>query len=119
MHFSISILTDLFNQFSGTEALRTSELNKLLRDKVVDYCAVASRDGADVTRKFLVHNVESSWVAQSNGSPVVAVEVVDAETSEFRAMTMRANRITHINGEETPQKTVAHFSFTGREPTAW
>ena len=119
MQFSISILTDLFNQFSGTEALRTSELNKLLRDKTVDYCAVASRDGADVTRKFLVHNVESSWVAQSNGSPVLAVEVVDVEGADFRTITMRANRITHINGEETPQKTVAHFAFTGREPTAW
>jgi len=115
MTFSYNILAHAFNQFSATESLRTGLLNSLLRDKTVDYCALSAPEGE--SRQFLVHNVESSWLAKSNGSPVIGVEVVDVETGEFRPMTMRVNRIITINGEETPKVTVAHFATTGREPT--
>ena len=114
MTFSYNILTHAFNQFSATESLRTEVLNDLLQDKEVGYCSLSAPEGE--SHKFLVHNVESSWLAKSNGSPVIGVEVVDAQ-GEFRAMTMRVNRIVTINGEETPKVTVAHFATTGREPT--
>jgi len=114
MTYSYNILTHAFNQFSATESLRTDLLNSLLRDKEVDYCSLSAPEGE--SHKFLVHNVESSWLAKSNGSPVIGVEVVDAQ-GEFRAMTMRVNRIVTINGEETPKVTVVSFATTGREPT--
>tara|TARA_R110002074_G_scaffold163394_1_gene322398 strand:- start:19 stop:423 length:405 start_codon:yes stop_codon:yes gene_type:complete len=116
MTFKINILTHAFNQFSATESLRTDLLNSFLRDKEVDYCAVASRDGADVTRKFLVHNVESSWLAKSNGEAVISADVVEVEGGENRQITMRVNRIDTINGEETPKVTIALNGMYSYEP---
>ena len=99
MKFSISTLTDLFHKFPSAEAFRTDKFREALNDKVVDYCAADSRDGKDVIRKFIVHDVESSWIAESNGAAVISVDVVEMETGENRHITMRVGRIEKINGE--------------------
>ena len=117
MKFSISILTDLFHQFPVSHAFRTDKFRDLLRDKIVDYCAAASRDGKDVIRKFLVHDIESSWIAESNGAAVLAAEVVDVETGEFRPITLRVHRIEKINGQDVPQ--VVKHDFTSSGSLTW
>ena len=99
MKFSISILTDLFHKFPVSHAFRTDKFRDLLVDKMIDYCAADSRDGKDVIRKFIVHDVESSWIAESNGAAVISVDVVEMETGENRHITMRVGRIEKINGE--------------------
>ena len=109
MKFSISILTDLFHQFPASHAFRTDKFRDLLRDKMMDYCAAASRDGKDVVRKFLVHNIESSWIAESNGAAVLAAEVVDVESGELRPITLRVHRIEKVNGMNVP--TVVKYDF--------
>ena len=111
MQFSISILTDLFHQFPASHAFRTDKFRDLLVDKMIDYCAAASRDGKNVVRKFLVHDIESSWIAESNGAAVLAAEVVDVESGEFRPITLRVHRIEKVNGINVPQ-VVKHNSFT-------
>ena len=103
MKMTISTLTDLFNQFPASHAFRTDKLREALNDKLVEYCAKDSRDGKDVIRKFFVHEVEASWVAKSNGMPVVSVDVVEAEGGENRQITMRVHRIEKINGQDVPQ----------------
>ena len=99
MQFSISTLTDLFHKFPASHAFRTDKFREALNDKVVDYCAADSRDGKDVIRKFIVHDVDSSWIAESNGNAVISVDVVEMETGENRHITMRVGRIEKINGE--------------------
>ena len=99
MQFSISTLTDLFHKFPASHAFRTDKFREALNDKVVDYCAADSRDGKDVIRKFIVHEVDSSWIAESNGAAVISVDVVEMETGENRHITMRVGRIEKINGE--------------------
>ena len=99
MQFSISTLTDLIHKFPASHAFRTDKFREALNDKVVDYCAKNSRDGKDVIRKFIVHEVESSWIAESNGAAVISVDVVEMETGENRQITMRVHRIEKINGE--------------------
>ena len=99
MKFSISTLTDLFHKFPSSEAFRTDKFREALNDKVVDYCAAVSHHGTDVMRKFLIHDVESSWIAESNGAAVISVDVVEMETGENRHITMRVGRIEKINGE--------------------
>ena len=103
MKFSISTLTDLFHKFPSSEAFRTDKFREALNDKVVDYCAADSRDGKDVIRKFIVHDVESSWIAESNGAAVISVDVVEVEGGENRQITMRVHRIEKINGEPVPE----------------
>ena len=99
MQFSISTLTDLFHKFPASHAFRTDKFREALNDKVVDYCCAVSHHGTDVIRKFLIHDVESSWIAQSNGCAVISVDVVEMETGENRQITMRVHRIEKINGE--------------------
>ena len=103
MKFSISTLTDLFHKFPSSEAFRTDKFREALNDKVVDYCAADSRDGKDVIRKFIVHDVESSWIAESNGAAVISVDVAEVEGGENRQITMRVHRIEKINGQDVPQ----------------
>ena len=99
MQFSISTLTDLFHKFPSSHAFRTDKFREALNDKVVDYCCAVSHHGTDVIRKFLIHDVESSWIAESNGCAVISVDVVEMETGENRQITMRVHRIEKINGE--------------------
>ena len=99
MQFSISTLTDLFHKFPASHAFRTDKFREALNDKVVDYCAAVSHHGTDVIRKFLIHDVESSWIAESNGAAVISVDVVEMETGENRQITMRVHRIEKVNGE--------------------
>ena len=99
MQFSISTLTDLFHKFPASHAFRTDKFREALNDKVVDYCSAVSHHGTDVIRKFLIHDVESSWIAESNGCAVISVDVVEMETGENRQITMRVHRIEKINGE--------------------
>ena len=103
MKFSISTLTDLFHKFPSSEAFRTDKFRAALTDKVVDYCAADSRDGKDVIRKFIVHEVDSSWIAESNGNAVISVDVVEVEGGENRQITMTVGRIEKINGEDVPE----------------
>ena len=103
MKFSISTLTDLFHQFPVSDAHRTDKFREALNDKFVDYCAKDSRDGQDVTRKFLIHDVESSWIAKSNGNAVISVDVVEVEGGENRQITMTVGRIEKVNGQDVPQ----------------
>jgi hypothetical protein len=102
MQFSISILTDLFHKFPASHAFRTDKFRKLLNDKIVDYCCAVSHHGTDVIRKFLIHDVESSWIAESNGCAVISVDVVEMETGENRQITMRVHRIEKVNGMNVP-----------------
>ena len=102
MKFAISTLTDLFHKFPSAEAFRTDKFREALNDKVVDYCAADSRDGKDVMRKFLVHGIDSSWIAESNGAAVLAAEVVDVESGELRPITLRVHRIEKVNGMNVP-----------------
>ena len=99
MQFSISTLTDLFHKFPSSHAFRTDKFREALNDKVVDYCAADSRDCKDVIRKFIVHEVDSSWIAESNGNAVISVDVVEVEGGENRQITMTVGRIEKINGE--------------------
>ena len=99
MQFSISTLTDLFHKFPSSHAFRTDKFREALNDKVVDYCCAVSPHGTDVIRKFLIHDVESSWIAESNGAAVISVDVVEMESGENRHITMRVHRIEKINGE--------------------
>ena len=99
MQFSISTLTYLFNKFPSSHAFRTDKFLEALNDKVVDYCCAVSHYGTDVIRKFLIHDVESSWIAESNGAAVISVDVVEMESGENRHITMRVGRIEKINGE--------------------
>ena len=99
MQFSISTLTDLFHKFPSSHAFRTDKFREALNDKVVDYCCAVSHHGTDVIRKFLIHDVESSWIAESNGAAVISVDVVEMESGENRHITMRGHRIEKINGE--------------------
>ena len=99
MQFSISTLTDLFHKLPASNAFRTDKFREALNDKVVDYCCAVSHYGTDVIRKFLIHDVESSWIAESNGCAVISVDVVEMETGENRQITMRVHRIEKINGE--------------------
>ena len=99
MKMTISTLTDLFHKFPASHAFRTDKFREALNDKVVDYCAADSRDGKDVIRKFIVHDVESSWVAKSNGNAVISADVVEVEGGENRQITMTVGRIEKINGE--------------------
>ena len=99
MQFSISTLTDLFHKFPSSHAFRTDKFREALNDKVVDYCCAVSHYGTDVIRKFLIHDVESSWIAESNGCAVISVDVVEMETGDNRQITMRVHRIEKINGE--------------------
>ena len=117
MQFSISILTDLFHKFPASHAFRTDKFRDLLVDKMIDYCAAASRDGKDVVRKFLVHDIESSWIAESNGAAVLAAEVVDVESGEFRPITLRVHRIEKINGEDVPE--VVKYDFPSSGSLTW
>jgi hypothetical protein len=103
MKFSISTLTDLFHQFPVSDAYRTDKFREALNDKFVDYCAKDSRDGQNVIRKFLIHEVESSWIAKSNGNAVISVEVSEAFTPENRQITMTVGRIEKVNGQDVPQ----------------
>ena len=103
MQFSISTLTDLFHKFPASHAFRTDKFREALNDKVVDYCAADSRDGKDVIRKFIVHEVDSSWIAESNGNAVISAEVSEAFTPENRQITMTVGRIEKINGEDVPE----------------
>ena len=103
MKMTISALTDLFNQFPSSHAFRTDKLREALNDKFVEYCAKDSRDGKDVIRKFLVHDVEASWVAKSNGNAVISADVVEVEGGENRQITMTVGRIEKINGQDVPQ----------------
>ena len=100
MKFSISTLTDLFHKIPSSEAFRTDKFREALNDKVVDYSCAVSHYGTDVIRKFLIHDVESSWIAESNGNAVISVDVVEMETGENRQITMRVHRIEKINGED-------------------
>ena len=99
MQFSISTLTDLFHKFPSSHAFRTDKFREALNDKVVAYCCAVSHHGTDVIRKFLIHDVESSWIAESNGCAVISVDVVEMETGENRQITMTVGRIEKINGE--------------------
>ena len=99
MQFSISTLTDLFHKFPSSHAFRSDKFREALNDKVVDYCCAVSHYGTDVIRKFLIHDVESSWIAESNGEAVISVDVAEMETGENRQITMRVHRIEKINGE--------------------
>jgi len=99
MQFSISTLTDLFHKFPASNAFRTDKFREALNDKVVDYCCAVSHHGTDVIRKFLIHDVESSWIAESNGCAVISVDVVEMDSGENRHITMRVHRIEKINGE--------------------
>ena len=103
MKFSISTLTDLFHQFPVSDAYRTDKFREALNDKFVDYCAKDSRDGQNVIRKFLIHEVESSWIAKSNGNAVISADVVEVEGGENRQITMTVGRIERINGQDVPQ----------------
>ena len=111
MKFSISILTDLFHKFPVSEAFRSDKFRDLVVDKMIDYCAADSRDGKDVMRKFLVHGIDSSWMAESNGAAGRAAEVVDVESGELRPITLRVHRIEKVNGMNVPQ-VVKHNSFS-------
>tara|TARA_R110002020_G_scaffold125671_1_gene283019 strand:- start:220 stop:549 length:330 start_codon:yes stop_codon:yes gene_type:complete len=103
MKFSISTLTDLFHQFPVSDAYRTDKFREALNDKFVDYCAKDSRDGQNVIRKFLIHEVESSWIAKSNGNAVISADVVEVEGGENRQITMTVGRIEKVNGQDVPQ----------------
>ena len=93
MKFSISILTALFHKFPASHALRTDKFRDLLVDKMIDYCAADSRDGKDVMRKFLVHDIDSSWIAESNGAAVLAAEVAAlARAAQEHERPARASR---------------------------
>ena len=109
MKFAISTLTDLFHKFPSSHAFRTDKFREALNDKFVDYCAKESREGKDVMRKFLVHDIESSWIAESNGAAVLAAEVVDVESGELRPITLRVHRIEKVNGMNVP--TVVKYDF--------
>ena len=103
MQFSISTLTDLFHKFPASHAFRTDKFREALNDKFVDYCAKDSREGKDVMRKFLVHEINGSWIAESNGNAVISVDVVEVEGGENRQITMTVGRIEKINGEDVPE----------------
>ena len=103
MKFSISTLTDLFHKFPSSEAFRTDKFREALNDKFVDYCAKDSREGKDVMRKFLVHEINDSWIAESNGNAVISAEVSEAFTPENRQITMTVGRIEKINGQDVPE----------------
>ena len=117
MQFSISILTDLFHKFPASHAFRTDKFRDLLVDKMIDYCAADSRDGKDVVRKFLVHDIESSWIAESNGAAVLAAEVVDVESGELRPITLRVHRIEKVNGMNVPP--VMKYDFPSSGSLTW
>ena len=117
MQFSISTLTDLFHKFPSSHAFRTDKFREALNDKVVDYCCAVSHYGTDVIRKFLIHDVESSWIAESNGAAVLAAEVVDVETGEFRPITLRVHRIEKVNGMNVP--TVVKHDFPSSGSLTW
>ena len=117
MKFTISTLTDLFHKFPSAEAFRTDKFREALNDKVVDYCAADSRDGKDVIRKFIVHDVESSWIAESNGNAVISADVVEVEGGENRQITMTVGRIEKINGEDVPQ--VVKYDFPSSGSLTW
>ena len=102
MKFSISTLTDLFHQFPVSDAFRTDKFREALNDTLVDYCAKDSREGKDVMRKFLVHEINGSWIAESNGNAVISAEVSEAFTPENRQITMTVGRIEKINGQDVP-----------------
>ena len=103
MKFSISTLTDLFHQFPVSDAFRTDKFREALNDTLVDYCAKDSREGRDVMRKFLVHEINDSWIAESNGNAVISAEVSEAFTPENRQITMTVGRIDKINGQDVPE----------------
>ena len=103
MKFSISTLTDLFHQFPVSDAFRTDKFREALNDTLVDYCAKDSREGRDVMRKFFVHEVNDSWIAESNGNAVISAEVSEAFTPENRQITMTVGRIEKINGQDVPE----------------
>ena len=103
MQFSISTLTDLFHKFPASHAFRTDKFREALNDKVVDYCCAVSHHGTDVIRKFIVHDVESSWIAESNGNAVISVDVVEVEGGENHQITMTVGRIEKLNGEDVPE----------------
>ena len=105
MQFSISTLTDLFHKFPASHAFRTDKFREALNDKLVDYCAKDSCEGRDVMRKFFVHEVNDSWIAESNGNAVISVEVSEAQDRAVahRQITMTVGRIDKINGQDVPQ----------------
>tara|TARA_R110000751_G_scaffold9594_1_gene35679 strand:+ start:475 stop:852 length:378 start_codon:yes stop_codon:yes gene_type:complete len=88
----INPITNIFNQLPSSHNLviRTRQIAGLLEGKTVFYDCENARD-LDILK------VNDTWQAK-NGQHVLSVDVRDA--GEERVITMRANRIARINGED-------------------
>ena len=88
----INPITNIFNQLPSSHNLviRTKQIANVLEGKTVFYDCENARD-LDILK------VNETWQAK-NGQHVLSVDVRDA--GEERVITMRANRIARINGED-------------------
>jgi hypothetical protein len=88
----INPITNIFNQLPSSHNLviRTRQIAGLLEGKTVFYDCENARD-LDILK------VNETWQAK-NGQHVLSVDVRDA--GKTRVITMRANRIARINGED-------------------
>jgi|TARA_R110000765_G_scaffold209652_1_gene314876 hypothetical protein len=88
----INPITNIFNQLPSSHNLviRTRQIAGLLEGKTVFYDCENARD-LDILK------VNDTWQAK-NGQHVLSVDVRDA--GKTRVITMRANRIARINGED-------------------
>jgi len=94
----INPITNIFNQLPSSHNLvmRTKLIADLLEGKTIFYDCENARD-------LEILKVNETWQAK-NGQHVLSVEVRDFTnggcTSRTRVITMRANRIARINGED-------------------
>jgi len=92
MKIKINPITNVFNQLPSGHNLviRTKQIAHLLEGKTVFYGCTNARD-------LHIKKVTETW--RSNlGHDVLSVDVVDA--GKKRSITLRANRIEKINGED-------------------
>ena len=92
MKIKINPVTNIFNQLPSGHNLvmRTKLIADLLEGKTIFYDCENARD-LDILK------VNETWQAK-NGQHVLSVDVRDA--GKTRVITMRANRIARINGED-------------------
>ena len=96
--FKINALTNVFHQLSYKyDPRRTVFCNDLIQNKTVDYLAKDSREGKNVLRQFFIEKVTDAFVSKK-GEFCLAVDVIDRKVK--RSITLRANRIEKINGED-------------------
>lgn len=103
MKIKVNPITNLFHQLPKSHALRTTMMDAILQGASVTY-HTAGTSSEKRLAEFVVTEVTASWIAQSNGLNVIAVDVLDA--GEPRSITMRAHRIHKINGEDADIVTI-------------